>query len=82
MDQVQQAYHLRPDGHNEQQVSEQTKTSKTQAQEENRLKTQEGQMIKVSPHGFSSFSPRPSSSRVEHLFNRYLLFAGFKEDEL
>ncbi|KEQ67242.1 uncharacterized protein M437DRAFT_61669 [Aureobasidium melanogenum CBS 110374] len=47
VDQVQQAYHLRPDGHNEQQVSEQTKTSKTQAQEENRLKTQEGQMIKA-----------------------------------
>lgn len=58
MVQRQQAHDYEPAGHGDQPVSEKSHMAKKAVREMNRAKTQEGQMISVSPS--SSFSP-PSS---------------------
>lgn len=83
MNQIQQAYTPERGEHDDQQVNEQTKMSKILAKEKNRLKTQEGQMINVSPHCFSSIVLHDHHFHVwKTLSVRYLLFTGFEEDEL
>jgi hypothetical protein len=66
MNQTQQAYTPERGGHDDQQVNEQIKMSKTLAKEKNRLKTQEGQMINVSLHSFSSYILHDHHLRVEN----------------
>ena len=91
MNQTQQGYAPERGEHDEQRVDEQPKMSKTMsktlaktlAREKNRLKTQEGQMISVSSHSFSSGILHSDHLHVRNiLFSRYLLFAGSEEDEL
>lgn len=90
MNQTQQAYAPERGGHDEQRVASKTMSktksktlAKTLAKEKNRLKTQEGQMISVSSHSFSSCILHSHYLHVQNiLFSRYSLFAGSEEDEL